>query len=125
MTTVRYRWLRAPATTLIVRYLGSKLVDRLSSAADVEQLISGVMVMLEAKLHPAEEPAVVDRDGPAPVLRRRNESYGNCGETGVRPLAQQRSRELTSAVPTTRGCDDEVQGRKNSAEVCRRPHLDP
>ncbi len=31
--------------------------------------------------------------------------YGNCGATGVRPLAQQPGRELTSAVPTTRGCD--------------------
>ena len=39
-------------------YLGPKLVDRLTSAAEVERLISGVLDRLEAKLYPADEPDV-------------------------------------------------------------------
>jgi hypothetical protein len=34
-------------------------------------------------------PTAIDRNRPASVLRRRDESYGNCGATGVWPLAQQ------------------------------------
>ncbi len=36
----------------------------------------------------ALRPTAIDRDRPASVLRRRDESYGNCGAAGVRPLAQ-------------------------------------
>ena len=39
-------------------YLGPKLVDRLTSAAEVERLISGVLDRLEAKLYPVDEPEV-------------------------------------------------------------------
>ncbi len=64
-------------------------------------------------------------NGPASVLRRRDERDWHPGASGLWKMARQSSREFTSAVPTTRGRDGQVQGHQGPTEIRCRPRLDP
>jgi hypothetical protein len=65
------------------------------------------------------------RDGPASVVWGCDEGHRHRGASGMWALAQQPGRKLTSAVPTKRGRDGEIQGHRDLTEICRHSRLDP
>ena len=50
----------------------------------------------------------LNRDRPSQILRGGDESYWNVNAPDLRSLAQQSSRKLAPAVPTTRKCDGQI-----------------
>ena len=66
-----------------------------------------------------------DCDGPAEILPSGHESHWNGGPSAVWTLTQQSGRELTPAVPTTRGRDGALQGHRDPAEIRLRSRLNP
>ena len=65
------------------------------------------------------------RDRQASVLSCGDESHRECRPPGDRVLAQQSGREFTSAIPTTRTSDGEIQECKVASEVCLDPRFSP
>ena len=61
----------------------------------------------------------------ASVLPGCDDCDRQCGRPALRSLAQQPGRELAPAVPTTGRGNGQVQGRKDPAEICFCPCLDP
>ena len=70
-------------------------------------------------------PAGVGRHGRATVLPGCDDCDRQCGRPDQRSLAQQPDRELAPAVQTTGSGNGQFQGRKDPAEICFRPCLDP
>ena len=69
--------------------------------------------------------AGVDRHGRATVLPGCDDCDRQCGRPDLRSLAQQPGREFAPAVPTTGSGNGQFQGRKDPADIRRRPCLNP
>ena len=69
-------------------------------------------------------PASIVTDG-LPSYRAAMTVIGNAATPDLRSLAQQPGREFAPAVPTTGSGNGQFQGRKDPAEICFRPCLDP
>ena len=59
------------------------------------------------------------------ILLRGDERHRKCRTPEDRALAQQSGREFTSAIPTTRTSDGEIQECKVASELCLDPRFSP
>jgi len=67
----------------------------------------------------------VDCDRSTSFIPGGNEGDWQCRQSDLRALAQQPSRKLTPTISTTRGCDGQIQGHQDPAEIRRCSRLDP
>jgi hypothetical protein len=96
-------------------------VSYLWRAVDHEREVLEVSAQSDETIRPSGR----HRDGPASILLRGDEDSRKCRPPGDRALAQQSGREFTSAIPTTRASDGELQDRKVIAEIRFDPRLNP